>query len=1577
MAEKLEIQIDTDRAQRSLEGLGKAADALVQQLATLGKSNGLDQLVTQLNNLKGTNLTATANGITQIANAVSSLPTGQLSSFAQQLNGLGAGAANNAANGLRQVAAAASTLGGSASGAQALAGAVQAAGQAAANAAINANALSSSVRQANGAMFGLSAATSSLIGFFAQTNASVAQMVGLFQQATGASAGMAAALVGIAAVGVFVEIAQAVGAMIKPILEATTQINSFRMALDATAGAGQGMKSLNELAGIANRTGGSMQVLANHFKQFKISADAAGVTSQQTVKIFEGFQTAFTVLGVSAQNSENAFRAISQMMSKGKVQAEELRGQLGEHLPNAVGIFARALGVSTAALDGMLQNGQVLAKDVLPKVAELLLKDYSPGLQEALRKLPAQLNIFNSSLFQLQAAFGNGNLLGSLQGFANGLNLINGAINNDGMRTFAAVLGDLVGVLTNVGSVLGGSFLAGFLAIPRAIGEAVNYGSQFLQWVNQTFIGLTGLTSVFTTIGGVINSVLAVFGSLAGVMASVVVASLALNGAVALGGAVMTAWGTATGVAAVAQRALAGAVGAAAAATGTQAAAATASTAATVALARASLTATAATGALANVLTLVTFGAGAAATAMRATGASMFSLTAISAGATAALTAVRNALFALAASNPLLLALTAAAVAGLAIWSAWPTIMAAVSSSMTQTQTAIKVLKDALEANENTAKNNAVALVQLGERHTSFEQQVARSKQKIEEFDQQLERNDHTLKQNELSMRASARLQQDFVSGLQQQQEALRMSAEKLQSQSAALREQANEYRHSSEGASAYGEQIRMGSQSMDGYQHRVRLINEEIKSLDHTIKASNQNMADARRRNDEFRDSLAAQKDKISTLKQEFERYGVLLNETTREYVKLFKETGAVDKAAGQYAVTLERLTLSQEKRNQLADEEIQRLEKQATAQLKVAEMLAKGVDARTKELQALGLSKDEIAKLNKEYSELTDAQKRGAQTTFEEIAAITTLKIARTEGISIVAAAKRATEELNEKHGTSVSTMDVLTQANKQLAKEVGTTSTEGKKAAETWGAINKAIDDGVKNTLEYVGNLAKSTAEFIKTGVAAAGAAVVWTGLSTVIAAVNLATSGLPDKMTQIATALETMKEPSSTVTTNLGAMATNLPAVQTAFANLVTVLPTTANEFARMGTAFQAIGPVLPTFASSFQSMVEPVSALSEPLKIVADNIVKLQPSMPPVAEAFERFQVATEKVAGPLESVTGSIAAIVATEGQLRSFATAAERAVDAFDKMREALTKAEPEVGKMATAANNVATGFEKAATNTNDFGTSLNNLIPRIEAVIEKMRVLKQAAEEALRAAQAASSASSSSSTESQSGRYGGLAGGLPETVSVSSGAFSSAPKLAKGVSNTNKLVSKAVGGRGIPSILHPNEAVVPLPHGRSIPVQFKGGDGSGGDAGGAAKGLARAMGQLGDAIAQQTPARDAGGQMGLSKGAPAGFDLSDAPNTSRGLFEPRTRNAGESSPGEVAAERIDMIAARSRRTGSVHNERDPTGPVNSDTPARSGNITINMTIQTPNADSFRRSQDQVQAETFAAMKRAFNRNT
>jgi hypothetical protein len=69
-------------------------------------------------------------------------------------------------------------------------------------------------------------------------------------------------------------------------------------------------------------------------------------------------------------------------------------------------------------------------------------------------------------------------------------------------------------------------------------------------------------------------------------------------------------------------------------------------------------------------------------------------------------------------------------------------------------------------------------------------------------------------------------------------------------------------------------------------------------------------------------------------------------------------------------------------------------------------------------------------------------------------------------------------------------------------------------------------------------------------------------------------------------------------------------------------------------------------------------------------------------------------------------------------------------------------------------------------------------------------------------------------------------LEGGL-STSPVSSGSMPSsfwhgAPAYAEGTANTS--------GGGMPAILHPNEAVIPLSRGRAIPVEMKGGDQGGG---------------------------------------------------------------------------------------------------------------------------------------------------
>lgn len=107
----------------------------------------------------------------------------------------------------------------------------------------------------------------------------------------------------------------------------------------------------------------------NYFASAKTSIEEGKLSFEDMQLVFEKVSKSASMLGLSVENQEGAFLALSQMLSKGTVQSEELRGQLGERLPGAFEVMAKALGVTTMELGKMLENGEVLAADVLPKFA--------------------------------------------------------------------------------------------------------------------------------------------------------------------------------------------------------------------------------------------------------------------------------------------------------------------------------------------------------------------------------------------------------------------------------------------------------------------------------------------------------------------------------------------------------------------------------------------------------------------------------------------------------------------------------------------------------------------------------------------------------------------------------------------------------------------------------------------------------------------------------------------------------------------------------------------------------------------------------------------------------------------------------------------------------------------------------------------------------------------------------------------------------------------------------------------------------------------------------------------------------
>lgn len=93
----------------------------------------------------------------------------------------------------------------------------------------------------------------------------------------------------------------------------------------------------------SNRLGVNLKEAANGFT--KISLSAKGVMSNNEVEqLFTGLSEYATAAHIDTGAYQRSILAISQMMSKGKIQAQELTGQLGDALPGGKDIIMKAAG---------------------------------------------------------------------------------------------------------------------------------------------------------------------------------------------------------------------------------------------------------------------------------------------------------------------------------------------------------------------------------------------------------------------------------------------------------------------------------------------------------------------------------------------------------------------------------------------------------------------------------------------------------------------------------------------------------------------------------------------------------------------------------------------------------------------------------------------------------------------------------------------------------------------------------------------------------------------------------------------------------------------------------------------------------------------------------------------------------------------------------------------------------------------------------------------------------------------------------------------------------------------------------
>lgn len=177
--------------------------------------------------------------------------------------------------------------------------------------------------------------------------------------------------------------------------------DAIRFSMGKTSGAAM----LDHIREKSNILGLDQMASLEGAKTF-LGATRGKLSEIDQVKTFDAVSEAITTFKLTADDAKGVYLALGQMASKGTVSAEELRGQVGERLPGAFSIAAKAMGVTEARLGDMMQKGELASNVFLPKFAAELHKTFGVEAINSSSSAQANFNRLNNSLNDLKNKIG-------------------------------------------------------------------------------------------------------------------------------------------------------------------------------------------------------------------------------------------------------------------------------------------------------------------------------------------------------------------------------------------------------------------------------------------------------------------------------------------------------------------------------------------------------------------------------------------------------------------------------------------------------------------------------------------------------------------------------------------------------------------------------------------------------------------------------------------------------------------------------------------------------------------------------------------------------------------------------------------------------------------------------------------------------------------------------------------------------------------------------------------------------------------------------------------------------------------
>lgn len=249
------------------------------------------------------------------------------------------------------------------------------------------------------------------------------------------------------------------------------------------AGADEEMAYASETA---NRLKINVLTVTDAYSKLLAAAQGTGLAVTDLRAIFEGVSEAGVVLGLSNEQLGGSFLAIQQIMSKQKVTAEELRGQLGERMAGVFQAAARATGLSVQDFNKALESGKLNANSFLVALGRQFHEQFGTQVPDAVNGARGALADFENAWLDLKRQFAAS---GFVEGLTTAMKELSSTMKDDGfqnsLRDISSSLGTIIKtivenkdtILVVLGALYGGRVGAGVGSlVPSPYGRLVGGG---------------------------------------------------------------------------------------------------------------------------------------------------------------------------------------------------------------------------------------------------------------------------------------------------------------------------------------------------------------------------------------------------------------------------------------------------------------------------------------------------------------------------------------------------------------------------------------------------------------------------------------------------------------------------------------------------------------------------------------------------------------------------------------------------------------------------------------------------------------------------------------------------------------------------------------------------------------------------------------------------------------------------------------------------------------------------------------------------------------------------------------------